>query len=98
MAPRRLRTASWLPYSALWTAFREGDRARIDIDGEIPSNQTMVAVQDFTTGSPKTSLSTCRVSKDPKLPLELLAYCIMVRPYRVSERLEVVLGHRLDTI
>ena len=32
-----------------------------------------------------------------KLPFELLAYCIMVRPYRVSERFEAVSGHHLDT-
>lgn len=54
-------------------------------------------VRDFP-GSSKTSSSTYRVSKVQNLPLELLVYCIVVRPYRVSERLEVVSGHRLDTI
>jgi len=46
----------------------------------------MVLVRDFP-GSSKTSSLTCKVSKVDKL---LLAYRIMVRPYRVSERLEVV--------
>jgi hypothetical protein len=48
----------------------------------------MVPVRDFP-GSSKTSSPTCRVSKVQKLPLELFAYCIVVRPYRVSERLKV---------
>ena len=77
---------------------RESDRARID--GETPSNLMMVPVREFpgsseTISLSSTSLSLSWVSKIQKLPLELLAYCIMVHPYHVSELLEVVLGPSL---